>query len=82
MRIKSPYGKKIEAHRLIVFKKKGRKVGIKKQIQGKRTISKRPSKINKRWGLGHTEGDFIVSGKSGKGIILGLRDRKIRKNFL
>ena len=28
------------------------------------------------------EGDFIVSGKSGKGIILGLRDRKIRKNLL
>ena len=54
--IKSPYGKKIEAHRLIVFKKKRRKVGIKKQIKGKRMISKRPSKINKRWGLGHTEG--------------------------
>ena len=28
------------------------------------------------------EGDFIVSGKSGKGIILGLRDRKVRKNLL
>ena len=28
------------------------------------------------------EGDFIVSGKSGKGIVLGLRDRKIRKNLL
>ena len=28
------------------------------------------------------EGDFIVSGKSGQGIVLGLRDRKIRKNLL
>ena len=28
------------------------------------------------------EGDFIVSGKSGKGIIFGLRDRKVRKNLL
>lgn len=28
------------------------------------------------------EGDFIVSGKSGIGIVLGLRDRKVRKNFL
>jgi IS30 family transposase len=45
-------------------------------------IADRPSKINRRWGLGHMEGDFIVSGKSGKGIVLGLRDRKIRKNIL
>lgn len=80
--IKSPYGKRIESHRAEVFKKKRRKGGKKKRIVGKRMISERPSKINKRWGLGHMEGDFIVSGKSGKGMILGLRDRKTRKNFL
>lgn len=45
-------------------------------------IDKRPSKINKRWGLGHMEGDFIVSGKSGVGIVLALRDRNVRKNLL
>ena len=45
-------------------------------------ISERPNKINKRWGLGHMEGDFIVSGKSGKGMILVLRDRKVRLNLL
>lgn len=45
-------------------------------------ISERPSKINKRWGLGHMEGDFIVSGKSGKGMVFALRDRKTRKNLL
>lgn len=45
-------------------------------------IDKRPSKINKRWGLGHMEGDFIVSGKTGRGIVLALRDRKVRKNLL
>ncbi len=45
-------------------------------------IDKRPSKIAKRWGLGHIEGDFIVSGKSGTGIVLGLRDRKVHKNLL
>ena len=28
------------------------------------------------------EGDFIVSGKSGKGLVLALRDRKVRKNLL
>jgi len=80
--IKSPYGRRIEAHRAIIFKKKRRKGGRQKQIEGKRMISERPKKINRRWGLGHTEGDFIVSGKSGKGMVLGLRDRKVRKNFL
>lgn len=80
--IKSPYGRKIETHRAVVFKKQRKKRGRKPRIEGKRMISERPSKINKRWGLGHTEGDFIVSGKSGKGMVLGLRDRKVRMNFL
>lgn len=80
--IKSPYGRRIEAHRAKVFKKKRHKGGRKKRIEGKRNIRERPKKINKRWGLGHTEGDFIVSGKSGNGMVLGLRDRKVRKNFL
>jgi IS30 family transposase len=80
--IASPYGRKIEAHRDKIFKKKRHKGGRKKKIEGKRNIRERPKKINRRWGLGHTEGDFIVSGKSGCGMILGLRDRKVRKNFL
>lgn len=80
--IESPYGRRIEAHRDKIFKKKRRKGGRRKQIEGKRMIYKRPKKIERRWGLGHTEGDFIVSGKSGKGMVLGLRDRKVRKNFL
>ena len=80
--IRSPYGRKIESHRAKVFKKKRRHRPSKPRIADKRMIDKRPSKINKRWGLGHMEGDFIVSGKSGRGIVLGLRDRKIRKNLL
>ena len=28
------------------------------------------------------EGDFIVSGRSGTGMVFGLRDRKVRKNLL
>jgi len=79
---KSPYGRRIEAHRAKVFKKKRRNRGLRPRIKDKRPITDRPSNINKRWGLGHVEGDFIVSGKSGKGIVLGLRDRKIRKNLL
>lgn len=80
--IKSPYGRRIEAHRIRVFRRKHRHRGARPTIEGKRLITQRPSKINKRWGLGHMEGDFIVSGKSGKGIILALRDRKVRKNLL
>jgi len=80
--IKTPYGRRIAAHRAKIFKKKRRKRGVKPRIKDKRPISKRPGKINKRWGLGHMEGDFIVSGKTGTGIVLGLRDRKIRKNLL
>ncbi|OGF73558.1 hypothetical protein A3J56_00015 [Candidatus Giovannonibacteria bacterium RIFCSPHIGHO2_02_FULL_46_20] len=80
--VKSVYGRKIEWHRSKVFKKKRRRVAARKRIEGKRMISKRPSKISKRWGLGHMEGDFIVSGKSGRGIVFALRDRKVRKCLL
>ncbi|OYV26152.1 MAG: hypothetical protein B7W98_03335, partial [Parcubacteria group bacterium 20-58-5] len=80
--ITSPYGRRIEYHRKRVMKKKYRRRGAKKKIEGKRMISKRPLKINNRWGLGHMEGDFIVSGRTGKGLLFGLVDRKVRKNML
>lgn len=80
--IESVYGRKIESHRKKVFAKKRRHRVSKERLKNKRMIDIRPSKINKRWGLGHMEGDFIVSGRSGTGIILGLRDRKVRKNLL
>lgn len=80
--IKSVYGRRIEWHRSKVFRKKRRRVAARKSIENKRMISNRPSKISKRWGLGHLEGDFIVSGKSGVGMVFALRDRKVRKNLL
>lgn len=80
--IKSVYGRGIEWHRSRVFKKKHRRIVARKQIEGKRMISERPKKIALRWGLGHMERDFIVSGKSGKGMVFALRDRKTRKNLL
>jgi len=80
--IRSVYGRRIEAHRAKVLKRKRRRRIKGERIEGKCMIDKRPSKINKRWGLGHMEGDFIVSGKSGTGIVLALRDRKVRKNLL
>ena len=80
--IRSPYGRRIEWHRSQIFKKKRRRVAARKRIEDKRMISERPIKIERRWGLGHMEGDFIVSGKSGHGMIFALRDRKTRKNLL
>ncbi len=79
--IQSVYGRRIESHRKKVFRKRRRR-HTRTRIQNKRTIDTRPQKIAKRWGLGHMEGDFIVSGKSGKGMVLGLRDRKVRKCLL
>ena len=38
--------------------------------------------INKRQRIGDTEADFLLSGKSGKGIILNVTDRKSRVPFL
>ena len=80
--IKSPYGRHIEAHRAKVFRKKRRRRPPRAYMTGKRMISKRPKRIAKRHGLGHTEGDFIVSGKSGTGMALTLTDRKVRKSLL
>ena len=80
--IKSPYGRRIEAHRIKIFGKKRRKEGRKKRIEGKTMIDKRPKRINVRKGLGHMEGDFIVSGRSGKGLVLSLVDRKVRVTLL
>jgi IS30 family transposase len=80
--LETGYAVKIANRRKKIFKKKRRNTAHRKRIEGKRMISKRPSKIANKWGLGHMEGDFIVSGKSGKGMIFGLRDRKTRKCLL
>lgn len=80
--ISSVYGRKIEAHRATVFKKARRRGVPKTVLDGKRMISKRPKRINERKGLGHMEGDFIVSGKTGRGLVLALTDRNNRKSLL
>lgn len=78
--IKSVYGRRIESHRAKIFKRKHRGGRQKTVLDGKRMIGKkRPKKINERKGIGHMEGDFIVSGRSGKGLGLVLIDRNIRK---
>jgi IS30 family transposase len=45
-------------------------------------IDERPKKVDKRLEFGHFEGDFIESGKDGKGSLLVLVERKTRYSFL
>lgn len=80
--IESPYGRKIEHHR---NKRKGRRHRGRprsKPWADRVFIDQRPAYINARRRVGHAEGDFIVSGKSGRGILLVVVDRKLRAAFL
>ncbi|QQR54351.1 IS30 family transposase [Candidatus Peregrinibacteria bacterium] len=45
-------------------------------------INERPNRIEMREDVGDIEGDFIVSGKTGKGSLLVAVDRKLRVSFL
>jgi IS30 family transposase len=81
--IKSVYGRNIENHRNA--RKKRRRGGRRKvseKLKDRVFIDQRPVSIGKRMKIGDAEADFIVSGKSGKGILLVVADRKCRAPFL
>ena len=81
--IGSIYGRKIEYARKLLKKGKKRKKRKPSPKLGERTfIDKRPCSIGKRERIGDAEGDFIVSGKEGKGILLVVADRKSRAPFI
>jgi len=80
--IKSPYGRRIEAHRSKIYKKRRGKRKRSKEITNKRMIDKRPKYIRHRKRIGDAEGDFIASGKSGEGMLFVCGDRKSRVPFL
>lgn len=82
--IASPHGRQIESHLFsqAVKKKSGRKRDISISIDGRTFIDQRPKRIQKRAEFGHFEGDFIESGKDGKGSLLVLVERKTRYPFL
>jgi len=75
--IYSPYGRLLERYlRHKGKKKKGgnrTKVG---QLKNRTFIDKRPEIISNRERFGDWEGDFIVSGKQGKGVLVVLYERK------
>lgn len=80
--VASVYGRKIEYYRL---RKRARRRGRRPKagtLANRTFIDKRPKNINVRRYIGDAEADFIVSGKSGKGVLLVVADRKSRSVFL
>jgi len=78
--LRSPYGKIIG---MKLKKKKRPKGGVKKKKLSDRVfIEKRPKIIEKRGRVGDIEADFIVSSRSGHGILLTATDRKLRISFI
>lgn len=81
--LRSVHGRQLEAE----LKKLKRKRGTKKrittiQLENRVFIDQRPKSIDTREYFGDWEGDFIVSGKNGKGAVLVLHERKSRYIFV
>jgi len=81
--LKSPYGTQTANWLSLNRKKKWRpRRGRHRKLEGRNFIEKRPHIADIRGRVGDVEFDFIVSGKSGKGILLTVVDRKFRKTFI
>lgn len=80
--IASVYGRRIETHRLHKKSKRSQKRGSKKSLSARTFIDKRPTHINERHRIGDVEADFILSGKSGHGMLLTVADRKSRTSCI
>jgi len=83
--VQSVHGRKIEKflYSKAVKRRGGPKRGERKtSIDGRTMIDKRPKRVEKREEFGHLEGDFIESGRDGKGSLLVLVERKTRYPFI
>lgn len=80
--IKSVHGRKIEHRRNSRKQKRRKKKSGPSRLSDRNFINKRPNYIEKRARIGDAESDFIESGKTGKGILLVVVDRKFRASFL
>jgi transposase, IS30 family len=80
--VRSVYGRRIENHRK--HRRVRRRGGRPKvtSLTNRTFIDERPRHINARSRIGDVEFDFIVSGRSGKGILLVVVDRKSRVTFM
>jgi IS30 family transposase len=81
--IKSVDGRWIEYHRSKRKRRRwSRRRRSKEKLLDRKFIDERPRIVGKRSRIGDAEADFLVSGKSGRGIILNVADRKSRAPFL
>lgn len=80
--IKSVHGRKIEAKRKKRKFGRRRKRAKKEKLSGRIFIGQRPKIINARRRAGDAEADFIISGKTGSGILLVVVCRKLRAVFI
>jgi IS30 family transposase len=78
--LRSPYGKAIGLE--LKKQKRPKRRGKIAKLEDRVFIDKRPKIVVKRARIGDLEADFLVSGKSGKGVLLVATDRKIRASFL
>lgn len=77
--IYSVYGRNLECHlRYYGKRKKSYQPGKSAKLQDRIFIDQRPKIVAQKRRFGDWEGDFIVSGKNGKGVLLVLHERKAR----
>lgn len=82
--LETPHGRWPAWHRIQQRKKRkrgGKRTSVTK-LKDRTFIDKRSPYIQDRRYVGDAEADFILSGKSGTGILLTLTSRKIRVSFL
>jgi len=77
--VRGSYGRALEQHLRYHRnrKRRGPATPVTK-LEGRKFIDQRPEIVEKRRRFGDWEGDFIVSGKQGKGVLLVLHERKAR----
>ena len=77
--VSSGYGRLLEKH--LAYKNKRKPRGKSRKVtklEGRVFIDQRPKIVEKRRRFGDWEGDFIVSGKNGQGVLIVLHERKAR----
>jgi transposase, IS30 family len=75
--IYSPYGRNLEKHLRHYKKARNKRDNTKvTSLENRVFIDKRPKSIENRRRFGDWEGDFIVSGKSGTGVLFVMYERK------
>lgn len=78
----SPYGELLGDCLRYKGKKYRKDDGKTTPLENRVFIDERPQYVDKRLEFGDWEGDFIVSGKSGKGFLLVLHERKARYTLI